>query len=132
MLKSDAFSYVNLMDKALDASWLRETAISDNIANVDTPGYKRKDVKFQDILLDELDSTRYKDLDQAVKSLNYKDDSLDGEVYLDYPAYNYRLDENNVDIDQENTEYAGEQLRYQAMATSVSSEFSRFDVGTRS
>jgi flagellar basal-body rod protein FlgB len=132
MLKSDAFSYVNLMDKALDASWLRETAISDNIANVDTPGYKRKDVKFQDILLDELDSTRYKDLDQAVKSLNYKDDSLDGEVYLDYPAYNYRLDENNVDIDQENTEYAGEQLRYQAMATSVSSEFSRFDVVTRS
>ncbi|MBQ1916685.1 MAG: flagellar basal body rod protein FlgB [Lachnospiraceae bacterium] len=132
MLKSDAFSYVNLMDKALDASWLRETAISDNIANVDTPGYKRKDVKFQDILLDELDSTRYKDLDQAVKSLNYKDDSLDGEVYLDYPAYNYRLDQNNVDIDQENTEYAGEQLRYQAMATSVSSEFSRFDVVTRS
>ena len=132
MLKSDAFSYVNLMDKALDASWLRETAISDNIANVDTPGYKRKDVKFRDILLDELDSTRYKDLDQAVKSLNYKDDSLDGEVYLDYPAYNYRLDENNVDIDQENTEYAGEQLRYQAMATSVSSEFSRFDVVTRS
>ena len=132
MLKADAFSYVNLMDKALDASWLRETAISDNIANVDTPGYKRKDVKFQDILLDELDSTRYKDLDQAVKSLNYKDDSLDGEVYLDYPAYNYRLDENNVDIDQENTEYAGEQLRYQAMATSVSSEFSRFDVVTRS
>ncbi|MDD5957173.1 MAG: flagellar basal body rod protein FlgB [Lachnospiraceae bacterium] len=132
MLKSDAFSYVNLMDKALDASWLRETAISDNIANVDTPGYKRKDVKFQDILLDELDSTRYKDLDQAVKSLNYKDDSLDGEVYLDYPAYNYRLDKNNVDIDQENTEYAGEQLRYQAMATSVSSEFSRFDVVTRS
>ncbi len=132
MLKSDAFSYVNLMDKALDASWLRETAISDNIANVDTPGYKRKDVKFQDILLDELDSTKYKDLDQAVKSLNYKDDSLDGEVYLDYPAYNYRLDQNNVDIDQENTEYAGEQLRYQAMATSVSSEFSRFDVVTRS
>ena len=132
MLKSDAFSYVNLMDKALDASWLRETAISDNIANVDTPGYKRKDVKFQDILLDELDSTRYKDLDQAVKSLNYKDDSLDGEVYLDYPAYNYRLDQNNVDIDQENTEYAGEQLRYQAMATSVSSEFSRFEVVTKS
>ncbi|MGN0242086.1 MAG: flagellar basal body rod protein FlgB, partial [Candidatus Weimeria sp.] len=63
MLKSDAFSYVNLMDKALDASWLRETAISNNIANADTPGYKRKDVKFQDILEYELDSTRYKNLD---------------------------------------------------------------------
>ena len=132
MLKSDAFSYVNLMDKALDASWQRETVISNNIANADTPGYKRSDVKFQDILLDALDSTKYKNLDMAVKSQNYNDDSLDGEVYLDYPQYDYRLDTNNVDIDQENTEYAGEQLRYQAMSTSVSSEFSRFEVVTKS
>ena len=132
MLKSDAFSYVNLMDKALDASWQRETVISNNIANAETPGYKRSDVKFQDILLDALDSTKYKNLAMAVKSQNHNDDSLDGEVYLDYPQYDYRLDTNNVDIDQENTEYAGEQLRYQAMATSVSSEFSRFEVVTKS
>ena len=132
MLKSDAFSYVNLMDKALDASWQRETVISNNIANADTPGYKRSDVKFQDILLDALDSTKYKNLDMAVKSQNYNDDSLDGEVYLDYPQYDYRLDTNNVDIDQENTEYAGEQLRYKKIATSVSSEFSRFEVVTKS
>lgn len=132
MLKSDAFSYVNLMDKALDASWQRETVISNNIANADTPGYKRSDVKFQDILLDALDSTKYKNLDMAVKSQNYNDDSLDSEIYQDYPQYDYRLDTNNVDIDQENTEYAGEQLRYQAMVTSVSSEFSRFEVVTKS
>ena len=132
MLKSDAFSYVNLMDKALDASWQRETVISNNIANADTPGYKRSDVKFQDILLDALDSTKYKNLDMAVKSQNYNGDSLDSEIYQDYPQYDYRLDTNNVDIDQENTEYAGEQLRYQAMVTSVSSEFSRFEVVTKS
>lgn len=132
MLKSDAFSYVNLMDKALDASWLRETVMSNNIANADTPGYKRKDVKFQSVLEDALDDPKYGNLDRAVKSLNYKDGSLDGEVYTDYPGFDYRLDTNNVDIDQENTEYAGEQLRYQAMATSLKSEFSRFDVVTRS
>lgn len=40
MLSSDAFSYVNLLDKAADVSWQRETLISNNIANVDTPGYK--------------------------------------------------------------------------------------------
>lgn len=89
-------------------------------------------MKFQDILLDELDSTKYKDLDQAVKSLNYKDDSLDGQIYTDYPEFDYRLDTNNVDIDQESTEYAGEQLRYQAMSTSVSSAFARFNIVTKS
>ena len=132
MLKSDAFSYVNLMDKALDASWQRETVISNNIANADTPGYKRSDVKFQDILLDALDSTKYKNLDMAVKSQNYNDDSLDGEVYLDYPQYDYRLDTNNVDVDNENVEYAGEQLRYQALTTAISGDFQCFNAVTRS
>ncbi|MBQ2576037.1 MAG: flagellar basal body rod protein FlgB, partial [Lachnospiraceae bacterium] len=46
MLRSDAFSYINVLDKAADASWLRQTTIANNIANNDTPTYKRKDVRF--------------------------------------------------------------------------------------
>ena len=74
MIRSNAFDYISLMDKAADASWLRETTISNNIANVDTPGYKRKDVKFSDILSDQLTTTRYNNLDQAVSALDYTDD----------------------------------------------------------
>jgi len=133
LIRSNAFDYISLMDKAADASWLRETTISNNIANVDTPGYKRKDVKFSDILSDQLTTTRYNNLDQAVSALDYTDDSsLHGEVYTDYPSFNYRLDENNVDIDNENVEYAGEQLKYQALTTAISADFSCFNVVTRS
>ena len=41
MFNSSAFDYINVLDKAADAAWLRNDAISNNIANVDTPGYKR-------------------------------------------------------------------------------------------
>ncbi len=38
MLSSDAFSYVNLLDFTADASWQRQSLITNNIANNDTPG----------------------------------------------------------------------------------------------
>ena len=44
MFQSNVFNYVNVLDKAADASWLRNDAIGNNLANVDTPGYKRQDV----------------------------------------------------------------------------------------
>ena len=47
MISSGAFNYINVLEKATDASWTRNALISNNIANVDTPGYKRKDVTFE-------------------------------------------------------------------------------------
>ena len=54
MITSGAFSYINVLDKAADASWLREATITNNLANVDTPGFKRKDVDFEGVLKTEL------------------------------------------------------------------------------
>ena len=50
MVSTGAFNYINVLEKAADASWIRNAAISNNIANVDTPGYKRKDVDFEKYL----------------------------------------------------------------------------------
>ena len=47
MIVSDAYNFINVLGKAADASWLRNNIISNNIANNDTPGYKRKDVQFE-------------------------------------------------------------------------------------
>ena len=51
MISTGAFNYINVLDKAADASWTRNTIIANNIANNDTPGYKRKDVQFESYLL---------------------------------------------------------------------------------
>ena len=123
MIDSNAFSYINVLDKAADASWIRENAIANNVANVDTPGYKRQDVAFQDILERELKSTKYKSLQEAVDNVPLN--RLESKIYTDYESFSYRLDGNNVDIDTENVELASEQLRYQTLTTAVTQDFSR-------
>lgn len=124
MLMSDAFDQVNLNDKGLDASWLRMTTIANNLANVDTPNYKRTEVNFQDVLDRELRRTRFTDAQKAVKALDMSD--LDPMVYKDHANYSYRIDRNNVDVDTENVELASETLRYQTISTATNSELSKF------
>ena len=109
MITTNAFDYINIMDKAADASWKRESAISNNIANADTPGYKRQDV----------------DLDKKVRGLNSDLSGLDVSTYTDSSNYSYRLDRNNVDVDTEQVELASEQLRYEMLTTSINEEFNR-------
>lgn len=123
MLSSNAFNYVNVLDKAADASWKREGLISNNIANVDTPGYKRQELDFQSVLKKELGYTKYESLDAKINQVDLS--SLNPSTYRDMVSYSYRMDGNNVDIDTENVELASEQLRYQGITTSINQEFSR-------
>jgi len=82
-------SQYQLLAKLLDAAELRQKAIAHNIANVNTPGYKRLDVKFE------------QDLRRAIEQ---GDDgqlaSIDPKIIVDTTATE-RLDGNNVDIDRE-------------------------------
>ena len=125
MINANAFSYINVLDRAADASWSRETVIGNNIANVDTPGYKRQDVAFGDVLQRELKSSKYDTLQKAVDNVSLN--KLEGRTYTGYASYSYRLDGNNVDIDTENVELASEQLRYQTLTSAVSNEFTRMN-----
>ena len=121
MIGSGAYNYINVLDKALDASWTRNSVISNNLANVDTPGFKRQDVHFEDYLRNEVGYTI--SLDDEVADVDL--DSLMATTYTDYANVSYRLDGNNVDIDTESAELAKNQIRYYTMIDSVSQEFSR-------
>lgn len=123
MLNSNAFNYVNVLDKAADASWTRKNIITNNIANVDTPGYKRKDLNFESVLKTELGSMKYTSLDSKINNADIS--GLNATPYTDYANYSYRKDGNNVDIDTEEVELASEQIKYKALTSSVSSQFER-------
>ena len=123
MLSTNAFDYVNVLDKAADASWKRETVLANNIANVDTPGYKRKDLDFEGALKQELGRCKHTSLDTKIENLHM--DHLNPSVYTDLSNYSYRLDGNNVDIDNEEVEYASEQLRYEGITAGINNEFNR-------
>lgn len=124
MITSGIYNYVNILDKAADAANFRNELISNNIANVDTPNYKRKDIDFESVLQAELAGE--KTLYQAVKSANNDLSTLDPQVYTDNSSLSYRLDGNNVDIATEEAYLAENQIRYQALVDMMNQEFSRY------
>ena len=97
MFTTNVFDYTNILDKAADASWMRENVITNNIANIDTPGYKRQDVDFESVLQKALGKTKYSSLDKKVRELNQDLGKLTTTSYTDAANYSYRLDRNNVD-----------------------------------
>ena len=122
MFTTNVFDYTNILDKAADASWMRENVITNNIANIDTPGYKRQDVDFESVLQKALGKTKYSSLDKKVRELNQDLGKL---TTTSYTNYSYRLDRNNVDENTENAELASESLRYQLLTTAITNNFSR-------
>lgn len=129
MINSNIYDYVNVLDKAADASWMRQEAISNNIANVNTPGYKRQDVAFEDSLQEAISNSRYRSTDQKVANLSKAD--LRIRSYTDSSGFSYRLDGNNVDIDTENAALARNQLKYNALVDSINHEFSMIKAVTQ-
>ena len=121
MIQTNAFDYINVLNRAADAAWQRNEAISNNIANVDTPGYKRQDVAFESVLQKALGNNRYESMDEKVSNINLS--RLRGRAYVDYANYSYRLDGNNVDIENENVMLAENQLKYQGLISSINQEF---------
>lgn len=124
MINTDIYNYINILDKAADASNLRNELITNNIANVNTPNYKRKDINFESLLQAELGGE--KSLYQAVKSANEDLTTLDPQVYTDNASLSYRLDGNNVDIATEEAYLAENQIKYQALIDLMNQEFSRY------
>lgn len=121
MIQTNAFDYINVLNRAADAAWQRNEAISNNIANVDTPGYKRQNVAFESVLQQALGNNRYQSMDDKVANVNLS--RLRGRAYVDYANYSYRLDGNNVDIENENVMLAENQLKYQGLISSINQEF---------
>ncbi len=121
MLNTNVFDYINVLDKAADASWLRNDCIANNIANATTPGYKRQDVAFESELRKALGYDNSESMDQKVSEVELS--SLKPVSYIDNAGFSYRLDGNGVDIDNENVMLAENQLKYQGLMNSITAEF---------
>lgn len=125
MITSGIYNYVNILDKAADAANLRNELLTNNIANVSTPNYKRKDLDFESVLQGELAGE--KNLSKAVKKANQNFETLDAQVYTDNASLSYRLDGNNVDINTEEARLAENQIKYQALVDLMNQEFARYN-----
>ena len=124
MINSNIYDYVNVLDKAADASWMRQEAISNNIANVNTPGFKKSDVLFESMLAKELGFEKDKKLQMVRTQDKHMPMSAGEKVTAKIQLQDtttMRVDGNNVDIDVEMANLAKNQIYYNAMAKKIGS-----------
>ena len=67
---SEISSIVDFLEAGIKAEGLRQRAITNNVANLQTPGYRRVDVRFEQLLANALDSNGAADLDEIEPDVN--------------------------------------------------------------
>ena len=105
--------------QALDASSLRQQVISHNLANVNTPGFKRQEVVFEDRLSRAL-------AQQKTPGGRAIGEPISG-IHASVTTVNdtgERADGNNVNIEEENVKLAINTLRFETLSQSVGGYFS--------
>lgn len=120
------FFTIQILEKALNASWLKNEVISNNIAHADTPGFKAKTVMFGQNLTDALKVLKA----NKNTAINSKHIMLSNEklnpVIVNRANTKARVDGNNVDIDIEMAELAENQILYDAMTKQVVNRFQAY------
>ncbi|WP_231881809.1 flagellar basal body rod protein FlgB [Anaerosporomusa subterranea] len=116
-----------LLEQAIAAASVRHKVIADNIANVNTPGFKRSEVRFEDALREEMDSkkkklpmsiTHERHIGQIVRS-----NALSPQIRT-VTENSYRTDGNNVDIEIEMANMAKNTIYYDATVQQLSRHYS--------
>ncbi|MGA2977457.1 MAG: flagellar basal body rod protein FlgB [Spirochaetia bacterium] len=126
---------LELLTREMAVTTLRRDVIANNIANADTPNFKRSDLNFESQLKRALDSE--KTLGSFPQYLtNPKDIVFDKPLdwrqvrpvrVLDYLT-EAKNNGNNVDIEQEGIDSLNNQLMYTTLAQVISSEFQRVNI----
>ena len=114
---------INVLGRGLQAANLRHAVISDNIANVNTPNFKKSEVVFESLLAEQMTSdtkklamvrTRDKHLPMV------KEQGLVSPQIQEDGTTSMRTDNNNVDIDIEMAELAKNNVYYDALSRQIS------------
>ena len=122
-------SNLNYLPRAMTAANIRQEVIANNVANVNTPNFRKSVVEFEDLLAREL----YGEDDNKLKMVRTNDKHLPPEelpyhaeptITIDHSTI-MRADDNNVDIDIEMASLAKNQLYYNAIATELNGHVSR-------
>ena len=120
---------VDLLSRGMDVAVLRRNVIANNVANAETPNFKRTVVDFEASLRRALDSEKVQPPLQFVtdrrhipfhQTVDYR--TVRPRLVLDYLT-TAKNNGNNVDIEEEGMLALQNQLLYQTMATAISGQY---------
>ena len=112
---------IALTSKSMEYLWGKQQITLQNLANVDTPGYKSKYVTFEDVFRTRLEQAAMSRDDEKIAEA-IEDSHL---VVHDTGDESARLDENNVDADVESVELTRATLQYMYTAQAITSDIAR-------
>ncbi len=125
IMKSPEFNYLG---RGIQAANLRQEVISNNIANVNTPNFKKSDVVFESLLARELNLDGKGKLKMVRTHDRHLPVGMDSQVAGQIVQQNtttMRVDNNNVDIDVEMATQAKNQIYYNTMVKELGSYMTR-------
>ena len=120
---------IALSEKVLDYLWARQSVSLNNLANVDTPGFKSQYITFEEEL--------GKRITEANKGRRSARQSVYDAIGASQSWLNAtwdessRLDGNNVDMDQEQVDLVRTAYEYQHMINSISNDLKRLNSAAR-
>ena len=116
-----------LMEKSMNYLWTKQAAISDNIANAETPGYKAKLVTFEDNLREKLE--------QALRSnaprRNTRQVLSEAEISVIRPEESPRMDDNGVHVTEQMVELVRNAYQLQYVMNSISTDLATLRTAVR-
>lgn len=120
---------VSLTERTLDLLWGRQNLTVNNIANVDTPGFKSQFLTFENELARRISAEQFgshvrRDTGRVIATQRGR-----FHITLDESS---RLDGNNVDMDQEQVELVKTAYEYQYLVNSISNDLKRLDAAVKS
>lgn len=101
------------LEGSMSASWLQQKAILQNLSNVETPNYKCKNVKFEDVLGSNMNGNSATTGPYAFQTSTQTEDNTDN-----------RLDGNNVDTDAQSLELYKGYVQYSYLTSKMNAQFS--------
>ena len=114
---------INAAKIALDGLSFRQQIINQNVANIDTPGYKAQTVDFDNVIKQALNRIKSVPM-QTTNASHMKGSSILSTFKIDSRQDGaVRADGNNVDIDAELIEQTETTIRYQALTQMVDKRF---------
>ncbi len=108
---------LRMMERSMDFLWTKQTAILDNLANVETPNYKAKYVTFEEAFRQQLRAAADADYGQMRQVLD--DAQATVHVAQDETA---RMDGNGVDATEQAIELARTALQQQHVYNAISND----------
>lgn len=106
-----------IMQRALDGAWNRHEILAANVANAETPGYKRMDYDFRGQLQRELSKVAA----PVTTDARHLSASTGMRTFAERDLSSITADGNSVDIDKEMGEVATNALYYEAVSSQLTS-----------